>query len=209
MIVFFWRLFFLFICELKNMDEREKKIKDIISWNIALNSSYMNLSCMEASYSLCLKKIQLNKLHRHYLAGDLSIFEQQIDPKINDEKWFENSNEVLEKYKKEHKIRLTELIKSSEESKKEILNKIEEIQKKINFENNKNFKIENNNLPNFDPDAIGDINLIKNKLKESKIKLKLLKKNQKNIKKLPKSIKDVLFNTSPKIPKFNFKNSFF
>jgi len=195
-------------------DDHDKRVRDAITWNTAINSVSMNVTSMEATLSISLKRMQLKKMNRHFLTGDVALFEQKMDPKTKEDVWYQNSVEVLEKHKREHSIRMRKLAEGAEEGKKQLRSELREVQGRIDnairqISEYQSFQAKT--IPSFDPDAIGDIDDLKMRIKETKLLIR--QANEGHIhdsysespdKRSPKTIKDILMSTSPKVPKVQF-----
>lgn len=197
------------------MDELELQ-KKATQWETALSSAMLNNSCLGATLTISKQKMQLQKLQRHYLVGQVTLSEQNSICSVSPAKWEDKCREKMLKHQNEYDQNIKKLTKKFMKRKIDIQNEIDKANKRI--EDSKRFiqkskLIIEQDIPDFDYDAIGNIYDLKAKIKESKkiiedMKYKLNQYNVENETRRnnPLSLNEIIASPPPFRIKTRFQN---
>ena len=185
------------------MEEKHKHAKDVVSYNTALISGKLNVTCMEATLAMAGRKEQVKMLERRYLAGTVALSEELSNPAVNEDAWPESVDKKLESMKQRHVDALKrmdeEAIEKQKQLEKEILDADQRIRaaKKRMEEANDELEIARNSVPAYDPDTIGDVDNLRRNVEASKQIVNRFEKKIENFsERRNDSIRDILSSSS-------------
>lgn len=154
-----------------NREEKDAEKKDILSWNTAINTAYANVSSIETCLAISQKIRQIQKNKKRILAAKYS-FDGGSDPKPTEESWRDAAEKIMEKRQIQANEKMQTYKKFEISERTKIENELKQLNASIaestaSIEESK--RILDKKIPSFDPNSIGDIELMRariNLLKE-------------------------------------------
>ena len=156
-----------------------QKAKDSISWSIAITQASLNVFCMEANSAIANRKREINRVHKHYLAGKAQMEYQFGDPSFKESIWESKKNEALLKYKKTHEHKIKKMTDNYKNKMLKLRNEISENDLKIlDFKKSisESEKILKQEVRPFDYEIVKDLSLLRKAIEDENRKIEDLER---------------------------------
>ena len=185
----------------QSQESREKKAKDIITYNIAITQASLNVFCMEANSTIAKKKEEIKHLQRRYLAGKAQMEYQFGDPSFDRKLWEDRLDTAITKRNAEHNHKIKKMTDEYNKKRKALRDELDMTDQKISDYQqsiNDSKSILKRELPNFDFSLVQDIGGIRQRIDNEKRLIQALEQ-KKSIpsNNSPRNIREILLSTKP------------
>jgi hypothetical protein len=150
----------------------KSRANENIAYTTSMSALKLNISTIEGTFAIAARKSDVRTLSRRCLAGQASIEEQLSAPVASEEAWERNLAGILSAHESRHRSALDEIEAETAAEQEKLKQQIELADDRIrrareSIADSRPGMATADAIPAFDPDAIGDIDKLKQSIAQS------------------------------------------